>query len=180
MYEVQLYGLKAGSGSSTAIPIPLNDEGQLKVSEIGVGRTTNPTAVSDGADIRASYDDLGRQIITPYQVRDLISTASAAITTTGYSVLLAGVSGAFLDLIELTGANESTNAVTVTLKDSDGGGTVRTLQIPANDTKSFTFPTPIPQSEASNSWSVQVVDFVNDGTTTNGTVTFSALFVRNI
>ena len=153
---------------------------KVKLEQVGIARTANPTALRNEQPIQASYDDVGRQLTTPYQVRDLISTASAAITTAGYSVLLAGVAGTFLDLVEVTGANESTNAVTVTLKDTDGGGTVRTIQIPANDTKSFTFPTPIPQSEAANSWSVQVVDFVNDGTTTNGTVTFSALFVRNV
>ena len=146
----------------------------------GVARTTNPTAVGNGDRVNAFHDDVGRAVVYPYQVRDLISTSRAAITTAGYSVLLAGVSGVFLDLIEVTGANESVNAVTVSIKDSDGAAAVRTIQIPANDTKSFTFPVPVPQNEASNSWAVQVDDFVTDGTTTNGTVTFSALFVRNV
>src|SRR3989338_2643894 len=55
----------------------------------GVARQTNPTAVADAAAVTASFDDLGRQVITPYQVRDLVKTAYITVTTGVETTLLA-------------------------------------------------------------------------------------------
>ena len=146
----------------------------------GVARTTNPTAVDNGDRVGASYDDVGRQITTPYQVRDLIATARASITATGEQTLLSGAAGTFRDLVQITGANESTNAVSVIIRDATGGGALLNIEIPANNTTSLHFPIPIPQNVAADAWTAQITDFVSDGTTNNGTVVITALFANNV
>ena len=63
----------------------------------GVARQTNPAAVADAAVVTASFDDLGRQVITPYQVRDLVSTAFVALANgTETTLLAAGGAGGYL------------------------------------------------------------------------------------
>lgn len=146
----------------------------------GIARTTNPPPTPNGEKVRPSYDDEGRQITTPYQVRDLIFTARASITATGEQTLFTGVAGAFHDLIQVTGANESTNAVSVILRDATGGGALLNFEIPANNTVSRDYLVPVPQNALADTWTAQVSDFVSDGTTSNGTVVITALFVRNI
>jgi len=146
----------------------------------GVARTTNPTAVGDGDRVSGFHDDVGRVVNWPYQVRDLISTARVAVTAAGETTLFAGAASTFHDLVQIMGANESTNALTVSLRDATGGGVVSTLQVPANETNSYVFPATVPQNTAAAAWTVTVDDFVSDGTTTNGTITFTAIFVKNV
>ena len=146
----------------------------------GVARTANPTAVIDSQRVGASYDDLGRQVITLYQVRDLVNTDRVSITASGEQTLLAGVASTFLDLMEITAANQSTNAVSISIRSATGGGIVRDFEVPANNTISRQFPVPVPQNVVADAWTAQVDDFVSDGTTSNGTVIIDALFIRNI
>lgn len=146
----------------------------------GVARTTNPTAVGNVDRVNAFFDDVGRQVFTPYQVRDLISTARVSITTTGESALFAGAAATFHDLLYVSAANESTLAVSVVLRDATGGGPVINLEVPASNTVSLYFPSPIPQNALADTWTAAVTDFVSDGTTTNGTVVVTALFAKNV
>jgi len=159
---------------------------KVTIEEAGVARTANPTVVLDGQKVRAGYDTLGRQIVTLYQVRGLISTAHATLATNAAdneTQLIAGVADTFRDLVHVTGANESTNAISVELREVQGGGAVITLEIPAQSTYSESFTVPIPQSEAGNSW---VVDFAANANisspndVTNTTVNISATFIDNI
>lgn len=155
------------------------DGGQpIKVG--GVARRTNPTAVENGDRVDSFHDDVGRQVFWPYQVRDLIATARASITTSGEQTLLSGAASTFHDLVEVSGVNQSTNAVTVSIRDATGGGVVRTLEIPANNTRPITFTVPVPQNVAADTWTAQVDDFVSDGTTSNGTVVVEATFIKNV
>lgn len=147
---------------------------------IGIVRQSNPTPSFNGQNIKASFDDLGRQLMTPYQVRDLIATARASITVTGEQTLLAGSADVFRDMVRISGANQSTNAVSISIRDATGGGIVHDFEIPANNTIEHQFLTPYPQNTASAAWTVQVDDFVSDGTTSNGTVIIDALFVNNV
>src|SRR3990167_11537127 len=48
------------------------------VAAQGIARQTNPTAVADAAVVNLSADDLGRMVITPYQVKAFITTAYLA------------------------------------------------------------------------------------------------------
>lgn len=144
----------------------------------GKSRQANPAAVTQGNELDIAYDDLGRQITMPYQVRDLVATAAADTATLAEVTLLAaGAAGVFNDLVELTCANQSGAAVTLSLRDSTGGTAIRTLVLPATATQSFRFPVPIPQNTAATIWTIQ-----NAGTgDISGTVvSISALFIKNV
>src|SRR3990167_2090913 len=100
----------------------------------GISRQANPTAVRQDGLLDVAYDDVGRQVMTLYQVRDLISTASASITNGTSTVLLAGTTGEFHDLLFISFTNSSDAAVTVAL--TDDGTTVRSYVVPTTTTNS--------------------------------------------
>ena len=142
----------------------------------GISRRANPTAVGQNGLLDIAYDDVGRQVMTLYQVRDLISTASASITNGTSTVLLAGTSGEFHDLIFISFTNSSDAAVTVAL--TDDGTTVRSYVAPVTTTNSgivqMDYPIPWPQGAAGSAWRVDMPDI--SGTT----VTVQALFATNV
>lgn len=146
----------------------------------GVARTTNPAAVGDGDRVNTFHDDVGRSVTYPYQVRDLVATARLSITASGEQTLLSGAASTFRDLVRISGANQSTNAVTISIRSATGAGIVHDFEIPANNTVEHSFLTPYPQNAAADAWTVTVDDFVSDGTTSNGTVIVDALFVNNV
>ena len=100
-------------------------------------------------------------ITTAYEVRGALVTAVASVTNGTTTTLSAGDADYFLDLIEVTFANNSSAAASVTLL-SDGS-TVRTLQIPANDTVALQFNAPLKQWAKNTNWSVDMADIT--GTT---------------
>lgn len=167
MFEVFSQGNQPAGGPDGGFPTKIG----------GVSRTTNPTAVVDGARVNASFDDLGRQVITVHQVRDLIFTASADTATLAEVTLLSGTAGAFNDLVELTCANTSGAAVTLGIRETTGGSVTKLIVIPANNTISRDFSVPVPQGTAATTWTIK-----NEGTgDISGTViSVSALFVRNV
>ena len=136
--------------------------------------TTNKTAKSDGADIRPKTDDLGRQVMRNIQVRDLIATAYVSITNGTETTLKSGVTGAFLDLIYILGANDSDSAVRVDIRAVTGGNIATSIVIPASGTSGVSLPVPIPQDATGNNWTVDMPDI------TGTTVTLSALFSQEI
>lgn len=152
----------------------------------GVARTANPTAVSNGDRVDAFYDDVGRSVTWPYQVRDLIATAFATLTTNAadnQTSLLAGATGTFHDLMSVTGSNESTNAVAIELREVNLGGAVTVLTIPANSTVAVDYLVPKVQSEAATSWYVDFnanASITDPNDVTNTTVTISATFIKNV
>ena len=140
----------------------------------GKARTANPTAVGDADRVDAFFDDVGRQVVYPYQVRDLTTTAYVSLINGTEATLLAGASGVFHDLVLVTGANTSTNAVLIDIRDTKASNIVLSLFIPAKDTKSMFFQAPIPQSEADSTWTVDM------GDDSNTTVDIFALFIKNV
>lgn len=164
MYEVVPSGDKADNALDGGNPIKVG----------GVARQTNRTAVLDGYRVDATYDDVGRQITNPYQVRDLIATASASLTTGTETTLFAGTAGEFHDLIHITCSNNSTAAVTVSIRDATGGGVVKTIDVGANTGTTVNFQVPYPQNTAAAAWTADIPDI------TGTTVTVEALFVKNV
>lgn len=136
--------------------------------------TTNKTAKSDGADIRAKTDDLGRQVMRNIQVRDLIATAYVSLSNGTETTLRAGVAGAHLDLIYILGANDSDSAVRVDIRGGTGGNIMTSIVIPASGTAGVSLPVPIPQDATGNTWTVDMPDI------TGTTVTLSALFSQEV
>ena len=152
--------------------------GASNSSEVsGVARQTNPTAVADAASVKASFDDLGRQVITPYQVRDLVSTAYLATSTGIETTLLAAAgAGVFLDCMEIVCANTSGAAVDVDFRAVTGGNVEFSISVPANSTAGKVPSVPWPQGNPNNNWTADVAG----ADVSNTVVNISALFIRNI
>jgi hypothetical protein len=145
---------------------------KVDVNTAGVARTTNPSATNNGGEIRASFDDVGRQLTRPYQVRDLITTAYASVTTGTKTQLVAGVSGAFLDLCQISCYNNSDAATVVTL--TDESTTIRSIPVPANNVTHVNYQIPLKQSAAGTAWYVDIPDI------TGTTIEVTAEFVQEV
>ena len=145
----------------------------------GIARSVNPPLIPDkGEVLYPSYDRGGRQLMTPYQVRDLVATAYAAPTYGTETTLLAGLAETFFDLVEISCANASVQAFSVDLRDATGGGIVKTFSIPARETKIVSFPVPLPQNARADTWTVKISNPVSDQPDPG--VAVSATFIKNI
>ena len=119
--------------------------GSAPVKIGGIVRTTNPTATLDGDRVSASFDSLGRQLVTHYQVRYLVKTAYVQLSNGTETTLLAGAAGAFFDLVSITCANTSSAAlgaatdVDIDIRDATGGGVVASIVVQDQDTKTINF-----------------------------------------
>lgn len=110
-------------------------------------------------------------ITTPFAVRDSITTAYVALTGGTKTELVAGVSGYYLDLIQISLANNSSVAVTdFTLFDEST--TVQKFSIPLNGHTEAQFPAGIRQSAKGVSW------YIDMGDTTGTTITAQATFLK--
>ena len=156
------------------------DDGDAPLKIGGIAMTANPTAVTAGDRASFRADTYGRQVVVPYQVRDLVTTAYVTLSSGTETTLKAGASGVKLDLVYIGCSTDSTvtagtnpGAITVNIREVKTGGTVATVNVPYDSIAGFAPPVPMPQSEADASWTVQL----NDITGTN--VYVSALFVKN-
>ena len=110
-------------------------------------------------------------ITTPHAIRDSITTAYVALSGGTKTELVAGVSGYFLDLLQISMANNSGVAVTdFTLFDEST--TVQKFSIPLNGATVAHFPAPLRQSAKGVSW------YIDMGDTTGTTITVQALFLK--
>lgn len=142
----------------------------------GQARTTNPTAVADADRVNFTADDLGRQVITPYQVRDLVVTAYVVTTTGIETALLAGAASTFHDLVHIIAANTSDAVVDVDIRFGTAGTIIGSLTIPADATSGFVPTVPIPMSEVAQAVTVDV----GGSDVSNTTVNFTGLFIKNV
>ncbi len=138
----------------------------------GITRTTNPSKKVDGQPAVPSFDYLGRQVMTLHQVRGLLVTAYAQVTTGTPTVLLSGDADSFLDLLEIS-YSTNTTVVSPNVALRDDGTTVRIVDIPVDDTVQLTFPTPIPQNKKGGDWVIDMDDV------TGTTLDVGAIFVKN-
>ena len=138
----------------------------------GVARQTNPPAVRDTTRVGASFDDVGRQLTRPYQVRDLINTAQASLANGTKTQLIAGVSEAYLDLIQISCYNNSDAATVVAL--TDESTTIRNIPVPANNVTHINFQLPLKQSAVNVAWYVDLPDI------TGTTVEINAEFIQEV
>ena len=142
----------------------------------GIARTTNPSAVADTAAVKSSHDDLGRQVITPYQVRDLLTTAYVTTSTGVETTLASAVAGVLLDCMQIVCSNESGAAVDVDFRSVTAGNVEFSLSVPANATSGFIPVVPWPQGNTGNNWTMDV----SGSDVSNTTVNVAALFIRNV
>ena len=116
-------------------------------------RTTNPTAVADGDRVRGIADDLGRQVVTLGQPRDLTVHQSTTITATSETTILtAGGAGVFHDLVSLVITNEDNQSVIVTIKDDTAGTTRLIVSLAPKGGAVLNFPYPVTQAVAADNW----------------------------
>lgn len=120
----------------------------------GVGKTANPTAVTDGQRVNALFDKLGKQIVVG-AIRDLktqqITTITASVAET---TVLTAVASTFLDIYAVICVNSSATATNVSFKDSTAGTTRFNIYVPAGETRGFMLPvdSAIPQATVNNNW----------------------------
>jgi hypothetical protein len=118
-----------------------------------VGKTSNPTAVTDGQVTNNLADKLGK-IISVGSIRDLKANQITTITTTTETTIATAVASTFLDLYGLIITNTSSTTVNVAIKDATAGTTRLNLSVPANDTRGFMLPEggAIKQAVVNNNW----------------------------
>ena len=102
----------------------------------GVGKTANPTAVTDGQRVNATFDKLGKQVVVG-SIRDLKASTYASVATGAETTIVAGIASTFLDVYGCIVANNSATATQVSFKDSLSGTTRFALYVPAGDTRGF-------------------------------------------
>lgn len=150
------------------------DTGSAPIKVGGIARTANPTAVAAGDRVSATYDDVGRQLMRPVQVRDLTRTARVALANGTETTLLAASAASYHDLIYLMAANNSDAAVSLDIRAVTAGNIMMTVQVPANGTAGIAAPVPLPQDETGNNWTIDMPDI------TGTTITVTALFSREV
>lgn len=157
---------------ANSLPVTLASDDMVKA---GVrGTTANPTPVSDGTEVAAVGDKLGRTVIVPHQVRDLMTrSAVITLTTTAETTLIAAVAATFLDMLSIKLCNTSTTGVRVDVRDTTAGTVQDTWYIPGNATIGIVFPAPFKQSTVNTNWTVQLAGAVTD-------VRIVAQFAQNI
>jgi hypothetical protein len=149
---VQKVGIVGNAGAildgATAASVPANAILQgLRAA------TTYPTAVTDGQMVGAMADKAGRQATVLNAPRDLIGTSivSNSSATSAASLIGAGASGVFNDIITLIITNRSSTATVVSLTD---GTTTYTFAIAANGGIVCNFPTPLPATSSATAWTI--------------------------
>ena len=110
-----------------------------------------------------------KQIIGFHEVRSAMTTATASLTSGAGVSLITGDTDYFLDILEMTCAN---NSATVNVLLKSDGTTVRTLQLPANTTKQYKFDVPLKQETKETPWVVEMEDI------TGTTVTIDAHLIK--
>jgi len=157
----------------------------------GVARTSHPENAVEGQHVIPTYDKVGRSIVQPFCMREMIATAVATLllndATHGAdpdneTELIAGDADYFLDPYYIYGANASDAAVRIAFRAGAGGADIIELDIPANGVSILNPPLPYPQSEVDQAWYVDwaVNDNIADvDDVTNTVTTVGGYFIRN-
>lgn len=120
----------------------------------GVGKTANPTAVTDGQRVNAIFDKLGKQVVVG-AIRDLKGVTQTQISaSTSETTIVAAVASTFCDLYGLILANTGATTTKVTIKDATAGTTRAIIEVPTLETRGFMVPvdSAVPQAVVNNNW----------------------------
>lgn len=120
----------------------------------GVGKTSNPTAVTDGQRVNAIFDKLGKQVVVG-SIRDLkVNQITTITSSTSETTVLTAVASTFLDVYGVICVNSSGTATNVSFKDATSGTTRFNIYIPAGETRGFMLPESgaVAQSAVNNNW----------------------------
>lgn len=163
-FAVQAAGDTAAAATDAGNPVKIG----------GVGKTANPTAVTDGQRVNALFDKLGKQIVVG-AIRDLKGVTQTQISnSTSETTIVAAVASTFCDLYGLILANTGATTTKVTIKDATAGTTRAIIEVPTLETRGFMLPvdSAVPQAVVNNNWTATCAS-----ATTALEVT--ALFVKN-
>lgn len=150
---VTVRGANASGASIAANPVTIGAR----------AATANPTAVADGQVVNGMKDKLGRTIVVPGHIRDLVTFGTVTITGTAETTILAaGAAGVFHDITSIKFANTSATAVRVDLREATGSNVVDCFYVPAGDMRGAVYTTPYKQNFAANNWTAQVSAAVTD------------------
>lgn len=178
--SITIDGTVTVSGSPTSVTAvgvtvaDAADDGSAPVKGGGIARTANPTAVANGDIVTSTHDDVGRQIVRPLQVRDLMTTAYASVTNGTEATLLAGSASTFHDLLYVLCSNQSDAATYIDFRCGTAGSVVLNVEVPATGTAGVALPVPIPMPEAAQAWTYDMPDI------TGTTINISALFTKEV
>jgi len=154
-----------GVNGSLSVGGPTASGASIAANPVTVGSramvgSTLPTAVTDGQVVNQMTDKFGRQVVIPNAIRDIVlPIAQVTMTTTSEATMIsAGGSGVFNDIISLVVINTSATATQVDFRDDTiaNSGTIRlSLYVPAGDTRGISLSTPLPQAVANKNWTVK-------------------------
>jgi hypothetical protein len=115
--------------------------------------TTYPTAATDGQIVAQMADKAGRIVTAPNAPRDLVGTSvlSNNSSASGASLIGAGSTGVFNDIITLVITNRSSTATVVSLTD---GTNTYTFAIAGNGGLVCNFSTPLPAASSATAWTI--------------------------
>lgn len=122
-----------------------------------IATTAYPTAASAGNLVGGMADKAGRPTVVLNTVRDLVgSTGVQSTSASAQTLIAAGASGVFDDIISLTCTNESNTATIITISDNGAGGNTYKFAVPGTEGTGFTVPfvTPLPQGTAAAAWDI--------------------------
>lgn len=122
--------------------------------------------------MREKLDSQGRQFIAQHDVRGAIVSAIASLSTGTATTLIAGDADYFLDIIEMTFANNSTATAGIDL--NNDGTTIRHIDVEAGATVQLSFPAPLKQGKKNLPWIVDMNDI------TGTTVSIGAQLIRKL
>lgn len=164
----------SGEANSNSLRVIQATDGINSTQAKYIARTTNPSGASDGASNFGSSDKVGRALSRPVQVRELLTTAYASLSTGTEATLATAGAGTYLDLIYIMLSNQSTAAVQVDIRAVSGGNIVKTYQVPGNGTVGESLSVPWPQDATGNAWTADLPDI------TGTTVNVSAMFTKEV
>ena len=141
----------------------------------GLGKTSNPTAVSDAQVVNSLHDKLGKQVVVG-SIRDLKGQQITTITSsTAETTCVTAVASTFLDIYGVIVTNTSAAASNVAFKDSTAGTTRFNIYVPAGETRGFMLPESgaVTQATVNNNWTGTCSASV-------ASIVITVLYVKNI
>lgn len=125
----------------------------------GIAKTSLPSAATDGNLTGTMLDKFGRAVVLNATIRDLMGTQTTTIsnTTSETTIVTAGASGVFNDLIMLIVSNTSASSNTrIDFRDTTSGTILFSLQSNGGQPPvGFALSSPIPQTSAATNWTAQ-------------------------
>ena len=167
--------VRASAWTSGTATVQTNATGTINavLAQVGgIAKTTQPAAALDGQRANILTDKLGRVVVAPGHVRDLVTNQYTQLTNTTETTIVTAVAATYLDITSLIITNASNQAVNVTLRDATAGTTRAVLNLAANGGVVFNPPAPLKQAAVNSNWTAQL--------SATATVNITAIAVQNI